>query len=106
MSRNLGNLTISEIFSLIRSLLPTLAPHFANLAKDMSTIFQSNIDLKAFFSLGQKVGRGEKKRSVIRFLGFKPHLFHLIVKKNHFEKPDTLNPSFFLCEIEEIIPIL
>lgn len=64
MSRNLGILTISEIFSIVWSLLAMLAPHFANLAKDMSMIFQSNTELKAFFCLGQKVGRGEKEKDL------------------------------------------
>lgn len=40
------------------------ASHFANLTKDMPTISQSNTELKAFFCLGQRVGRGEKEKNL------------------------------------------
>lgn len=39
-------------------------PYFANLAKDMPTIFQSNTDPKAFFCMGQSIGRGEKEKDL------------------------------------------
>lgn len=59
-------------------LLDMYGPYLAKLAKDILTIFQSN--LKAFFCLGQSVGKSEKRKgSVFIFSGFKPNICNLIV---------------------------